>query len=107
LENVKRQEKVIRDKVEAWNNPLVDSLRGVGLMLGFVICEDAMTGVPGFSESGNAPALFLVNKLMDAGMLTAPAGDNVVRWLPRLNVTDEEISEAFDIFTETLDGLSG
>jgi acetylornithine/succinyldiaminopimelate/putrescine aminotransferase len=40
-------------------------------------------------------------------MLTAPAGDNVVRWLPRLNVTDEEISEAFDIFTETLDGLSG
>jgi len=107
LENVKRQEKVIRDKVEAWNNPLVDSLRGVGLMLGFVICEDAMTGVHGFSESGNAPALFLVNKLMDAGMLTAPAGDNVVRWLPRLNVTDEEISEAFDIFTETLDGLSG
>jgi acetylornithine/succinyldiaminopimelate/putrescine aminotransferase len=107
LENVKRQEKVIRDKVEAWNNPLVDSLRGVGLMLGFVICEDAMTGVPGFSESGNAPALFLVNKLMDAGMLTAPAGDNVVRWLPRLNVTDKEISEAFDIFTETLDVLSG
>ena len=107
LKNVKRQEKVIRERVAAWNNPLVDSLRGVGLMLGFVICEDAMAGVPGFSESGNTPALFLVNKLMDAGMLTVPAGANVVRWLPRLNVTDEEISEAFAIFTETLDGLSG
>lgn len=106
LENVKRQEKTIRDAVAGWSNPLVKSLRGVGLMLGFVICEEAMGSVEGFTESGNTPALFLVNKLMDAGMLTVPAGANVVRWLPRLNVTEEEVSEALAIFTRTLDELS-
>jgi predicted acetylornithine/succinylornithine family transaminase len=105
LENVKRQEERIRAAVGKWNSPLIRSLRGVGLMLGFVVDETVMKSVPGFTESGKTPALFIVSALMEAGMLTVPAGPDVVRWLPRLNVTDEEVDEGLAIFRTALDSM--
>lgn len=105
LENVKRQEARIREAVSSWNCRLVDSLRGVGLMLGFVLNAKEMAKVPGFSDSGKTPALFVVNKVMEQKMLTVPAGADVVRWLPRLNVPDAEIDEALTIFRGVLEGL--
>ena len=36
----------------------------------------------------------IVNAGYSNEILTVPAGDNVVRFLPPLNLTDEEISEA-------------
>lgn len=107
LENVKRQERRIREAVEQWNSPLVRSLRGVGLMLGFVLDEEAVTALPGFPESGATPALFVVRAAMEAGLLTVPAGSGVVRWLPRLDVPDEEVDEALHLFREVLDALEG
>jgi acetylornithine/succinyldiaminopimelate/putrescine aminotransferase len=106
LENVKRQEKRIREAVEEWTSPLIESLRGVGLMLGFVLDREAMESVPGFVESGQTPSLFVVNAAMEAGLLTVPAGSDVVRWLPRLNVTDEEVDEAIEIFSGVIDGMT-
>ncbi|MDA7922569.1 acetylornithine transaminase [Verrucomicrobiales bacterium] len=105
LENVKRQEARIREAVSSWNCPLVESLRGVGLLLGFVLNTDEMANVPGFSDSGQTPALFVVNEVMKQHMLTVPAGADVVRWLPRLDVPDAEIDEALTIFREVLEGL--
>lgn len=105
LENVKRQESRIREAVAKWQFPVIESLRGVGLMLGFVLSQEAMKQVPGFVESGQAPSLFVVNRAMEAGMLTVPAGSDVVRWLPRLNVTDEEVDEALSIFSNVLCSL--
>lgn len=105
LENVRRQEERIRSAVEEWQSPLVSSLRGVGLMLGFVLNEGAFARIPGFRESGQTPALFLVNEVMKAGMLTVPAGNDVVRWLPRLDVPDEEVEEALSCFARVLEEL--
>ena len=45
---------------------------------------------------------FVVNKAIEAGFLTVPAGDEVVRWLPRLNVTDEEVDEALNCFHDVI-----
>ena len=98
LANVKRQESRIRKVVADWNLPVIESLRGVGLMLGFVLSRERLEGSEEFLASGQAPSLFVVNKAIEAGFLTVPAGDEVVRWLPRLNVTDEEVDEALNCF---------
>lgn len=106
LENVSRQEQRIRETVASWESPLIESLRGVGLMLGFVLDASAFDAISGFQESGQTPALYLVNTAMNAGLLTAPAGPDVLRWLPRLNVTDAEVGQALEIFGNILRDLT-
>lgn len=105
LENVKRQEARIREAVAKWDLPVLDSLRGVGLMLGFVLNIDEFSGTIALVESGQTPSLYVVNKAMDEGFLTVPAGDDVVRWLPPLNVSDAEVDEALATFSEVLSSL--
>jgi len=107
LDNVKRQEGRIREAVAKWKFPMLEELRGVGLMLGFVLDAKAMNAVPGFAESGKTPSLFIVNAAREAGLLTVPAGESVVRWLPPLNVSDAEVDEALTRFHSVLSTLSG
>jgi len=66
-----------------------------------------MDTVPGFRESGLTPSLFVVNRAREAGLLTVPAGEGVVRWLPPLNVSAGEVDEALALFEGVLAGLSG
>lgn len=107
LANVKRQESRIRDAVAKWDFAILNELRGVGLMLGFVLDAEAMGSVAGFAESGKTPSIFVVNAAREAGLLTVPAGETVVRWLPPLNVTDAEVDEALARFHGVLSTLSG
>lgn len=100
LENVTRQNRRIHEAVSKWNLPPVKELRGVGLMLGFVLDPDA------FDHGETTPALHVVNKVMEAGMLTVPAGERVVRWLPRLDVPDAEVDEAIETFHAVLSSLT-
>ena len=58
---------------------VLDSVRGEGLMIGLK-CK--------------APNMDVLNAIYDQEMLTVPAADNVIRILPPLNVTAEEIDEA-------------
>lgn len=107
LDNVKRQESRIREAVSGWDFPFFVELRGLGLMLGFAFDPDAVQKIPGFAESGRTPALFIVDALQkDESLLTVPAGSRVVRWLPPLNVTDEEVDEALARFHRVLSHLS-
>ena len=105
LANVRNQESRIRDRVSKWDVPAVDSLRGLGLMLGFVLNRAVLEENVEFQESGKAPSIFVVNKLMEAGMLTVPAGTEVVRWLPPLNVSDSEVDKALEIFESVVSSL--
>ena len=105
LENVKRQEARIREAVAKWGLPVLDSLRGVGLMLGFVLNSDEFSQSAALVDSGQTPSLYVVNKAMDEGFLTVPAGEDVVRWLPPLNVSDAEVDEALATFSEVLSSL--
>ena len=100
IETIAEKEQRIRDRVEGWKFPMIDGLRGIGLMLGFVLNDDAF---PGMEVS---PSIDLVKKLMKGGLLTIPAGNHVVRWLPALNVSDEEIDAALQIMEEVLEGGS-
>ncbi len=92
--NVNRQEQRIRKAVESWNSPLIQSIRGKGLLLGFALTPETI----------EAPAL--CKALMDNKLLTVPAGPSTLRWLPPLNVTDAEIDEALKILKNTLDSLA-
>jgi acetylornithine/N-succinyldiaminopimelate aminotransferase len=89
-ENIKRA-------VEAWQSPHIVRARGVGLLLGFEL-DTTRLPVP----EGVMPSIFVVKALMAAGLLTVAAGPKVVRWLPPLNVTEDEISQALDILKQTL-----
>lgn len=65
-------------------------VRGAGLMLGMVV---------------ECPAVDVVDKVRDMGLLVLPAGEHVVRFLPPLNVTEDELEEALDMVDDALDEL--
>ncbi|MET8695760.1 acetylornithine transaminase [Streptomyces bauhiniae] len=87
LANTKRQSEALRAGIEALGHPLVDHVRGAGLLLGIVLtgphADEAQTAA---QEAG-----FLVN---------APAPD-VVRLMPPLNLRDDEV----DAFLQALPGI--
>ena len=67
---------------------IFQNIRGKGLMLGFV-CK--------------VTNLDMWNKLRDAGLLTVPADDNVVRFLPPLIIERAHVDEAIGILNEVAD----
>lgn len=83
------QEVRIRETIRLWNLPIVTEIRGQGLLLGIAL-DPARIPTP----EGKTPALVIVNKLMERGLLVPPAGPNTFRLLPPLNVTDAEVDEA-------------
>ncbi len=77
------------EKLVAAHRDVFVELRGRGLMLG-LRCVDGLT-------NGD-----LVARLMANGLLTVPAGDNVVRLLPPLIIEESHVAEALEIITRTL-----
>ncbi|MYR55728.1 acetylornithine transaminase [Streptomyces sp. SID625] len=87
LDNVKRQSERLRGGVESLGHPLVDHVRGAGLLLGIVLTRPhAPRAQQAAQEAG-----FLVN---------APAPD-VVRLMPPLNLGDDDV----DAFLRALPGI--
>jgi acetylornithine/succinyldiaminopimelate/putrescine aminotransferase len=82
--------------------PGIREIRGLGLMLGLVLDENVFKPVCAQQETA---ALHLVKALIEEGLLTVPAGPNVVRLLPPLNVSSAEIDEAVSIFARTLNRI--
>ena len=65
------------------NTPsLIEEVRGIGLMIGVKVTCDSKV---------------FVDKLREQGLLTAPAADNIVRLLPPLTITKEDVDEAIKI----------
>ncbi len=82
LGEVSRKSGLLRQKLEgliAAHPDVFDEVRGIGLMLGLK-CK--------------LPNTALVSAGYQAGLLTVPAADNVIRLLPPLNITDEDLHEA-------------
>ncbi len=100
-DNATRQEARIRETITAWNHPAIREIRGLGLLIGLGLNADAIP-----CTEGRTPALELVMRLIDKGLLTVPAGPDTLRLLPPLNVTDAEIDEALAILHDTLSALA-
>ncbi|MET9379651.1 acetylornithine transaminase [Streptomyces sp. NPDC002928] len=87
LENVKNQSEKLRDGIESLGHPLIDHVRGAGLLLGIVLTEPLAQK----AQQAAQDAGFLVN---------APAPD-VVRLMPALNLGDDDV----DAFLGALPGI--
>ena len=84
LAEVNRKSALIRQKLEgliATHPDVFEAVRGSGLMLGLK-CK--------------ASNLDVVNAGYDQNILVVPAADNVIRLLPALNITDDDIAIAID-----------
>jgi acetylornithine/N-succinyldiaminopimelate aminotransferase len=77
--------------------PLAREARGAGLLIGLEIGDFA----PVHEETGT-PALRLTLRLLKAGLLVVPAGEQVIRLLPPLNVASAECDEALRILRDVL-----
>jgi acetylornithine/N-succinyldiaminopimelate aminotransferase len=66
---------------------IIAEIRGVGLMLGLKCVT---------------PNTELIEKLRNNGLLTVGAGDNVVRLLPPLTISESEVNHALTILSDTL-----
>ena len=72
--------------------PRVREVRGAGLLLGVEV-ED----LPPLEGEEGSVALRLTKRLIKAGLLVVPAGEQTIRLLPPLNVTAAECEEAAEI----------
>jgi acetylornithine/N-succinyldiaminopimelate aminotransferase len=97
----------LKDEIERLANSyphIVKGARGTGFILGMELLPK--NEIPGLSESDTPAAIQLVNRLHQAGLLTIPAGPQVVRLLPPLNLTREHAAEAIHLIESTLQQLA-
>jgi acetylornithine/succinyldiaminopimelate/putrescine aminotransferase len=92
--------------VNAWHHPLISSARGLGLLIGFEINPDALEASGSWKPDDGMASIAVVKALMADGLLTVAAGPLVVRWLPPLNVSTDEINTALSIMRRTLDRMA-
>ncbi|WP_333736559.1 acetylornithine transaminase [Streptomyces sp. IBSBF 2806] len=93
LQNVKRQSERLRDGITGAGHPLIDYVRGAGLLLGIVLTEPLAPQVRQAAQEAG----FLVN---------APAPD-VVRLMPPLNLGDDEVEAFLRALPGILDAANG
>jgi acetylornithine/succinyldiaminopimelate/putrescine aminotransferase len=70
----------------------VKEVRGRGLMLGLVLDQ---------------PAAPVVEKMRDIGLIVLATAGNVIRILPPLTVSDDELEEALDIMDDVFSEMHG
>ena len=99
--NAIARETQIRDAITEWDHPGISEVRGKGLLLGIRFKAEAFP-VP----EGMTPAVHLCNALLENQLLVPPAGADTIRFIPPLNVTEEEVAEALGILKTTLEQLS-
>jgi len=80
---------------------VVKSARGLGFMLGIELAEK----IPAFATGDKSAAIQFVNRLHAAGVMTVPAGTNIVRLLPPLNLKWQEVGEGMAIIEEVVKSL--
>lgn len=89
LTEVNRLGKILKERLESlidtYPHVIEGAVRGQGLMIG-------IKALPPHKE--------IVEKLRDLGLLTVPAGENVIRLLPPLIITDAHIDEAMAILEQ-------
>jgi len=78
---------------------VIQNVRGLGMMLGMELPPN-LANLPG--DPGKAPALRMTNLLQAAGLLVIPAGANVLRLLPALNLTRGEAEEGLKIIESVI-----
>jgi acetylornithine/N-succinyldiaminopimelate aminotransferase len=72
---------------------VIREVRGLGLMIGLELAAD----IPAFATGEKSPAIEFIHRLHRAGLLAIPAGTNVIRLLPALNLKQADAVKAVQI----------
>ncbi len=81
--------KLVLQKIQKENNHIIDEVRGVGMMLGLKIND-------------KIEHLKLVEQFIANGLLTIPAGNNVIRIIPPLIINFDQVKEAQEKINNSL-----
>jgi acetylornithine/N-succinyldiaminopimelate aminotransferase len=81
---------------------VLTNARGFGFMLGFELAEK----IPAFAASDKSAAIQFVNRLHAIGVLAIPAGTQVIRLLPPLNLKPQEAGEGISKIEEVVKSLA-
>ncbi len=106
LTNVTQRSQQAMTLLKRLNSPLIHEVRGVGLMIGISFHKDRLAQALGIDAKIRSPAAELSARLIEEGLLAPPAGPGVLRWLPPLNVTADEITEAYEKFSNLIRRIS-
>lgn len=101
-QNAKNSGASIAAEVRGWSHPLIKEVRQFGLFIAYELNVDAISPHAG----SKVASIFLASKLLDAGLMTVPAGPSALRWLPPLNITAEDAAAALQILHLVLDSLA-
>ena len=83
---------------------VIQNVRGVGLMLGIELAPN-VPNLPG--DSSKTQSIRFANLLHAAGLLAIPAGANVMRFLPPLNLRQGEAEEGLRIVESVIAPMAG
>ena len=81
---------------------VVKNARGLGFMLGFELAEK----IPAFASSDKSAAVQFTNRMQALGVLVIPAGTQVIRLLPPLNLKPQEAGEGIAKIEEVIKSLA-
>jgi 4-aminobutyrate aminotransferase len=103
IDNASRMGELLMDGLRGVQakHPVLGDVRGLGLMVG---CE--------FTSSDGTPAAALVKEIIDRCLeqrlilLNCGTYSNVVRWIPPLVITEDQIGFALETFEGVLNGLA-
>ena len=83
------------------NFPVIGDVRGLGLM---VATEFSKDGQPDDNTAKEIQQACLARNLL---LLTCGTYENIIRWIPPLIVSDEQIEDALGIFAKALEEVTG
>jgi acetylornithine aminotransferase/acetylornithine/N-succinyldiaminopimelate aminotransferase len=92
------------ERLAATYPQVVKRARGLSFILGLELVEKEK--IPAFAASDKSAALQFVNRLHEIGVLTIPAGTQIVRLLPPLNLKPQEAGEGISKIEEVVKSLA-
>ena len=88
-------------KIQSKYPNTINTIRGIGLMIGIEMNKE----IKSFDKKVPT-SIQWVSALHEVGLLTIPAGDSIVRFLPPLNLTQNEAQDGLDLFEKTIKKLT-
>ena len=89
-------------KIAAKYPTIITVVRGLGFMIGLELASS----VPALSGEGKSAAVRFTNLLHAAGMLAIPAGTQIIRFLPALNLRKTEADEGLKIIESVVANIA-
>lgn len=92
------------NRLAAKHPGVLKGARGLGLMIGLELHDK--TAIPAFAAQDKPASLQMVNRMHEAGVLTIPSGNQVIRLLPPLNLSKTQAAEGIQILESVISSLA-